>query len=63
MKRKSAGAPPPTSSRAKSARATRPVPVLTNDESAFLTAITESGNFTLEKVLRRHDRIPPSKKA
>ena len=33
----------------------RPVPVLTADEEAFLDGISTSGNFTLEKVLGCHD--------
>jgi hypothetical protein len=35
----------------------RPVPVLTNAQEAFLTGISTSGNFKLEKVLQRHASI------
>lgn len=50
-------------SRAKpaAARALRAVPALSAEESAFLDGITTSGNFTLEKVLERHQGLKVEK--
>lgn len=47
----------PGRSRATPARATRAVPALSAEEVAFLDGISTSGNFTLEKVLKRHEGV------
>jgi hypothetical protein len=43
---------------AKGARAQRTVPSLSADEESFLSGISSSGNFTIEKVLKRHSVAP-----
>jgi hypothetical protein len=40
----------------KTVRVKRAVPVLTAKEESFLDGISSSGNFTLEKALKRHEK-------
>jgi len=39
---------------AKKRKPPRPVPVLSHEQESFLAAISDSGQFTLDKVLARH---------
>jgi hypothetical protein len=48
---------------AKTSRAKRTVPNLSAEEESFLSAISSSGNFTVEKTLERYSGTPLLMKA